>query len=125
VTLDGRTRRWLHAVERGAAGGARWLGLDGAGWRVRAVAPHPRGDRGVAAGTGPLTSPMPGTVIAVDVVAGDVVEPGQPVAVVEAMKMEHAVRATVAGVVVDVLVSVGDRVALDAPLVVVKPEGDA
>jgi biotin carboxyl carrier protein len=68
---------------------------------------------------------MPGTVIAVHVKPGDVVEAGRPVAVVEAMKMEHAVRATVAGVVAEVLVEVGARVALDAPLVVVKPEGDA
>ena len=124
VTLDGSTSRWLHAVDPGRDGGDLWLGLDGAAWRVHAVAPRPRGDRGPAGGAGPLTSPMPGTVIAVHVKPGDVVEAGRPVAVVEAMKMEHAVRAAVAGVVAEVLVEVGARVALDAPLVVVKPEGD-
>jgi acetyl-CoA/propionyl-CoA carboxylase biotin carboxyl carrier protein len=121
VALDGTTRTWRYAAD----GDDLWLGLDGAAWRVRAAVPHPRGERTAAAGAGPLTSPMPGTVIAVHVRAGDVVASGQPVAVVEAMKMEHAVRAVAAGVVAEVLVEVGARVALDEPLVVMKPEADA
>jgi acetyl-CoA/propionyl-CoA carboxylase biotin carboxyl carrier protein len=63
---------------------------------------------------------MPGTVIAVDVAAGDAVAAGQRLVVVEAMKMEHAVTAPVDGVVKDVLVSIGARVALDALLAVVE-----
>jgi acetyl-CoA/propionyl-CoA carboxylase biotin carboxyl carrier protein len=65
---------------------------------------------------------MPGTVIAVDVAAGDTVAAGQRLAVVEAMKMEHAVTAPVTGLVKDVLVGVGARVDLDALLAVVEPD---
>jgi acetyl-CoA/propionyl-CoA carboxylase biotin carboxyl carrier protein len=65
---------------------------------------------------------MPGTVVAVDVAAGDTVAAGQRLAVVEAMKMEHAVTAPVAGLVKDVLVTAGARVALDALLAVVEPK---
>jgi acetyl-CoA/propionyl-CoA carboxylase biotin carboxyl carrier protein len=117
VTLDGRTDRWLFARD----GEDLWLGRDGAAHRVRAVAPAPRGDTAAAAGTGPLTSPMPGTVIAVHVKPGDAVEAGRPVVVVEAMKMEHVVRAAVSGVVAEVRVEPGSRVALDEPLVVLEP----
>jgi acetyl-CoA/propionyl-CoA carboxylase biotin carboxyl carrier protein len=121
VTLDGTTRRWLWAT----SGEELWLGIDGAAWRVRAAVPHPRGSGTAVAGSGPLTSPMPGTVIAVHVKAGDTVEAGQPVAVVEAMKMEHVVRAAGPGVVREVSVEVGARVALDAPLAVVDPSEEA
>ena len=64
-----------------------------------------------AAGAGDpeLRSPMPGTVVAVLAEPGVAVDQGEPVVVVEAMKMEHAVRASAAGVV-DVRVRVGDRV---------------
>jgi acetyl-CoA/propionyl-CoA carboxylase biotin carboxyl carrier protein len=125
VTLDGSTGRWLHALDPGQDGDDLWLGLDGAAWRVHAVAPRPRGARDAAGGAGlRLTSPMPGTVIAVHVKPGDDVEAGRPVAVVEAMKMEHAVRAVAAGVVAEVLVEVGARVALDELLVIVEPAGE-
>ena len=60
-------------------------------------------------GSGSITSPMPGTVIAVEVQSGDWVEEGQAVVVIEAMKMEHTLIAQVAGVVT-VEVTVGDKV---------------
>ncbi len=56
-----------------------------------------------------LRSPMPGTVVAVAAEHGAVVSAGDPVVVVEAMKMEHAVQAQVAGVV-QLRVRMGDRV---------------
>jgi biotin carboxyl carrier protein len=59
---------------------------------------------------------MPGTVSAVHVAEGDRVGPGQPVVTVEAMKMEHVVRARGSGVVRALLVTVGQPVALDAEL---------
>ena len=64
---------------------------------------------------------MPGTVIAVLVTVGDAVTVGQPVVVVEAMKMEHTLRATADGTVSEVLAHVGDRVALKQLLAVVEP----
>ncbi len=52
---------------------------------------------------------------------GDSVAVGQPVVVVEAMKMEHTLRATIDGVVSELLVQVGDRVALNQLLAVIDP----
>jgi biotin carboxyl carrier protein len=64
---------------------------------------------------------MPGTVIAVLVSAGDSVAVGQPVVVVEAMKMEHTLRASTDGVVTELRAQVGDRVALNQLLAVIEP----
>jgi biotin carboxyl carrier protein len=64
---------------------------------------------------------MPGTVLAVHVGVGDAVEAGETLAVMEAMKMELALKAPFAGTVASVAVSAGDRVDLGAQLVVVDP----
>ncbi len=63
---------------------------------------------------------MPGTVLAVHVSPGDRVSAGQPLVVVEAMKMEHVVAAAAPGTVREVLVKPGDAVVLDQPLAVVE-----
>jgi propionyl-CoA carboxylase alpha chain len=60
--------------------------------------------------TGGPISPLPGTVIAVHVVAGDAVTDGQVLMVVEAMKMEHRIVAAGDAVVTEVRFAVGDRV---------------
>lgn len=75
--------------------------------------------RGEAAGAGPVTSPMPGTVLVVKVAAGDVVKAGTPLLVVEAMKMEHTVTAPIDGVVSELPVRAGQQVALDETLAIV------
>jgi 3-methylcrotonyl-CoA carboxylase alpha subunit len=67
---------------------------------------------------------MPGTIIAVKVDAGDSVQRGQELVVVEAMKMELAVKATADGTVTAVLCSPGDRVQRDQTLVEFEPAGD-
>jgi 3-methylcrotonyl-CoA carboxylase alpha subunit len=59
---------------------------------------------------GALTSPMPGRLIALHVKPGDTVKRGQPLIVMEAMKMEHTIAAPEAGVVTDILFAVGDQV---------------
>jgi propionyl-CoA carboxylase alpha chain len=61
------------------------------------------------AGSGPV-SPLPGTVIAVHVEAGQIVEDGDVLVVVEAMKMEHKIGATGRARVVRVWCAAGDRV---------------
>ena len=67
-----------------------------------------------------LRSPMPGTVVTVDVAEGDAVEAGASILVIEAMKMEHRLTAPVAGVV-RLSARVGDRVAADQELAVIEP----
>ena len=70
-----------------------------------------------------VVAPMPGTVLAVLVAAGDAVQPRQPLVVLEAMKMEHPVASPFEGVVKAVRVDPGDRVAGGA--VLVELEGEA
>jgi acetyl-CoA/propionyl-CoA carboxylase biotin carboxyl carrier protein len=66
-------------------------------------------------GDAELTSPMPGSVVAVGVSDGETVDAGTVVVTVEAMKMEHALSAPVDGVV-HVLVAAGDQVKVGQPL---------
>ena len=61
-------------------------------------------------GTAVLTAPMPGRVIAVRVAAGSSVQAHQPVVIIEAMKMEHAVVSPIDGRLVAVAVSEGQQV---------------
>ena len=61
-----------------------------------------------------LLCPMPGLVTAIHVGVGDKVEAGQPLAVVEAMKMENILRAEKAGVVKSVNAAAGESLAVDA-----------
>ncbi len=74
-------------------------------------------------GDGTLTSPMPGTVIALSAADGDRVEAGDPVLVVEAMKMEHTLRAPAAGVV-EYHVAEGAQVSSEIALATVTPDED-
>jgi 3-methylcrotonyl-CoA carboxylase alpha subunit len=60
---------------------------------------------------GRLTAPMPGKVVSFAVAAGDKVKAGQPLAVMEAMKMEHTITAPADGDVLELLYAPGDQVA--------------
>lgn len=75
-----------------------------------------KGARGGAAQDAVL-SPMPGRIVKILVTSGQDVAAGEPVIVVEAMKMENELRAPRAGSVAKVLVAVGDRVEGNATLI--------
>jgi acetyl-CoA/propionyl-CoA carboxylase biotin carboxyl carrier protein len=101
--------------------GSHWVHLAGLAHEVCEVESPPL--RGVTetTGKGELRSPMPGTVIVVAAEIGASVEVGDPVVVVEAMKMEHTVAAEVAGAVEEILVAPGQSVARDQPLARIRP----
>ena len=67
-----------------------------------------------------LPAPIQGTVVSVLVAEGDTVHAGQQVAVMEAMKMEHVIKATVSGIVRGVTVAEGDVIIEGHPLVYVE-----
>ena len=71
---------------------------------------------------GVLAAPMHGKLLAIAVAKGDVVHKGQRLAILEAMKMEHALLAPFDGTVADVLASAGAQVAERAPVLVIKPK---
>jgi 3-methylcrotonyl-CoA carboxylase alpha subunit len=106
VTLDGRrTVATVHAVgERRAVFAAEGAAL------LSLVDPILHAGEGASEG-GRLTAPMPGKVIAFLAKAGDQVAAGQPLAVMEAMKMEHTIAAPRDGTVAELLYAVGDQVA--------------
>ena len=64
-----------------------------------------------SAAVGSLKSPMPGQVVAFKVAVGDSVKKGEPLAVIEAMKIEHTITAPTDGVVAELLFGAGDLVA--------------
>ncbi len=79
------------------------LGEDGAGARSS-------GGRATATKEGHVTTSMPGNIVDVLVSEGDQVQAGDPVLIIEAMKMETEVKATIAGTVASVAIKKGDRV---------------
>ncbi|HPU13672.1 MAG TPA: biotin carboxylase N-terminal domain-containing protein [Aeromicrobium sp.] len=94
------------------AGGPRvWVGAEGQSWLFE----RPDGTRRprvIHLGDAEVVSPMPGTVIAVDVAVGDLVEAGARLGAVEAMKMELALTAPHCGLVTQVEAQVGSQVKL-------------
>ncbi|CAB5690547.1 Acetyl-/propionyl-coenzyme A carboxylase alpha chain [Delftia tsuruhatensis] len=117
-TLDGITE----AVAWERDGATLWLHLAGA--------PHVAEDRsheaalraGPAGGDGKVRASMNGRVVALPVAVGDRVEAGQPVLVLEAMKMEHVHAATAAGVVAAVHAALGDQATAGRVLLEITPD---
>lgn len=66
-----------------------------------------------------VASPMPGNIIRVDVSAGQKVEEGQVIMILEAMKMENEIVATKAGTIAQLVVAKGAKVDTGAPLAVI------
>jgi len=111
VARDGDARRTFHCVRDGAVIHVAWEGV------VYRVEEQPEGARaGQRRDKGGLEATMPGKVIAVKAAAGQVVKKGDEIVVVEAMKMENALRAPRDGTVKAVNVKVGDMVGPGAVL---------
>jgi len=81
-----------------------------------------KGDEG-AAGSGTVTAPMHGNVMELMVAVGDIVNVGDTLAVMEAMKMEHRLKAQVAGTVAAVYAEAGEQIAAGSVLLeITEPE---
>ena len=123
VLRDGDRVETFHCARDGDAVHLFWRGTayrleEEAETSGRAGQRHAAGARGgqrIAAGV--LEAPMPGRVIKVSVAAGQKVSKGDEVLVVEAMKMENALRAPRDGTVRSVAVSVGEMVSPGVVLV--------
>jgi biotin carboxyl carrier protein len=76
--------------------------------------------RGAASGRFALEAPMPGLVVAVRVQPGDAVQPGTPLVVMEAMKMQNELASDIAGLVREVHATVGQAVESGTELVVIE-----
>lgn len=74
------------------------------------AAPAPAAAPAAPAGAGDVTSPLAGTIVSIDVAVGDTVNAGDQVLVLEAMKMNNAVQATMSGTVKSIAVQAGATV---------------
>ena len=90
--------------------------LAGETWRLVEIDPL-AAHEGDDSGAGSLTAPMPGRVTQLLVGTGDSVRRGEPLMIIEAMKMEHTVAAPVDGTVEAVRFAVGDLVEEGAELI--------
>ena len=114
---------WTVAVQPGEGPGCWALGVVGERVAVEALDEQSRQRQPAAApragptGSRTVTAPMPGLVVRIEVAAGQPVEAGAGLVVVEAMKMENELRAPHSGVVATVHVAVGQAVERGAPLV--------
>ncbi|MEV7185505.1 biotin carboxylase N-terminal domain-containing protein [Kitasatospora sp. NPDC093102] len=128
LTVDGLRTTFSLATDATpglAAGPVTWLGIEGDAWPLHAFDPVVASAAGAAAHHGALTAPMPGTVTVVKTTAGETVRKGQPLLVLEAMKMEHVIAAPHDGVVAELRATAGATVAMEDLLVVVTPVEDA
>ena len=121
LLLEGRS--YLADV-RPEADGAFAVDVEGERYRVRVEEEGRRAllgrERAGGRGAQRLTAPMPGKVVAVPVAVGDTVRPGDPLIVLEAMKMENEFKAAVAGTVREVNVQPGQAVNAGDLLIVIE-----
>ena len=121
VTVGTEVHRVI--ARRGSTRGKYTIWLDGYRYEVEALDERTRAVRELAGpaegrgGPAPLVAPMPGLVIRVNVKAGDAVQAGQGLVVMEAMKMENELRSPASGTVRRVAAEPGTAVEKGAVLV--------
>jgi geranyl-CoA carboxylase alpha subunit len=118
VALDGVWR----SVQACASGTAWLVEIDGLAADFTDVT-HEAPQGADAAGDGKLRAPMDGRIVAVKVAAGDAVVRGQTLVVLEAMKMQHQIRAAADGTVASIPVKEGEQVPARAILATVTAAG--
>jgi acetyl-CoA/propionyl-CoA carboxylase biotin carboxyl carrier protein len=122
LTLDGVTHSFTHATDNGV----HWLARDGDSWAVHPYDPLDELVFGAAGGgAAALNAPMPGTVTVVKATVGELVTKGQPLLILEAMKMEHVITAPYDGTLEQLRVTAGGTVAMDELLAVITPTEEA
>ncbi|WP_018024261.1 acetyl/propionyl/methylcrotonyl-CoA carboxylase subunit alpha [Corynebacterium ulceribovis] len=119
LTIDGLASYWTIDV----AGEDIVVGGNDGTWALKQKATVAGGAGGEADADGIIAAPMPGTVIALSVADGDTVTAGQPVLVVEAMKMEHTLTAGIDGVV-SIKCAAGQQVPAGEAIAVITPAED-
>ena len=107
-----------------AANGGVYAFAGGRQAFVELVDPFAKAEAGAEEGDTAIRAPMNGRLVAIAVEDGDTVEAGQRLAVVEAMKMEHALVAPFAGVVRDLTAAVGEQVEMGERIMWIEKEGE-
>tara|TARA_B100000427_G_C15430942_1_gene560788 strand:+ start:85 stop:492 length:408 start_codon:yes stop_codon:yes gene_type:complete len=83
----------------------------------------PRGSRkGVVSGV--VSSPIPGKIVSISQAVGEVVDEGDVLMVLEAMKMQNEIQAPISGRIVELNCSPGETIEANAPLIVIDPEAE-
>ena len=83
--------------------------------------PQRRASGGKSKKSGKVSANIPGKVVTVEVSVGDVVEEGQVVMILEAMKMQNEIQAPVAGTVTEIHCEEGQSIEANVPLLVITP----
>ena len=101
---------------------AKIMTAPGSGKRIapRRKAPKLSRQGGPTADEGVVTAPMQGTIVKIHKKAGESVEAGEAVCVLEAMKMENEIKADISGEIIELKVQVGDTVSSGSPLMVIR-----
>lgn len=101
---------------------AKVMTAPGSGKRVapRRKAPRLHKQVGTSAGEGVVAAPMQGTIVKIHHKAGESVEAGEPVCVLEAMKMENEIKADISGEIVELRIQVGDTVSAGSPIMIIR-----
>ena len=95
------------------------------GWAFAVTAPRHVSEDVAAAGSGTITAPMPGRVVAIEVAEGDAVKKGQKLVTLEAMKMEHALEAPFDGIVAELAASPDEQLMEGALILEIKEKEES
>jgi 3-methylcrotonyl-CoA carboxylase alpha subunit len=123
ISVNGKQQR----VYVAASGGKTYVHIDGKIFSfddVDSAANSRSVAHGASGAAGAIMSPMPGNLIKLMVAVGDTVVEGQPLVIVEAMKMENEIRSPANGIVKKVKYSVGDLVDAGVPIVELETEDE-